>query len=177
MLSIRIAALESPIESAMAEAMVIAFAHFAAKPETLTLRSQVSIGHYRADFTIEAGDVRLIVECDGKEFHDAKKDAERDARLLERGWITLRFTGSAIHRSAVACADEVVASVYEWLALREQKRDEDQCALGDCTNVGTGTLIWGDGGVWACEMCARTMLGKRPGDSSWHPEWHPEAAE
>lgn len=37
---------------------------------------------------------KVALECDGRDFHDAKKDAERDAVLLSHGWRVLRVTGS-----------------------------------------------------------------------------------
>lgn len=42
---------------------------------------------------------KVALECDGREFHDAKKDAERDAVLLSKGWRVLRVTGSQCYRT------------------------------------------------------------------------------
>lgn len=39
---------------------------------------------------------KVAIECDGKEFHDRKKDEERDARLRDIGWTVYRLTGSEI---------------------------------------------------------------------------------
>lgn len=37
---------------------------------------------------------RVALECDGKHWHtDKEKDARRDAKLRERGWVVYRFPG------------------------------------------------------------------------------------
>lgn len=36
---------------------------------------------------------QIAIECDGKEWHDAEKDAKRDARLMEIGWTVYRIPG------------------------------------------------------------------------------------
>lgn len=37
---------------------------------------------------------KIAVECDGRQFHDAKRDAIRDAHLRVMGWSVYRYTGS-----------------------------------------------------------------------------------
>lgn len=52
---------------------------------------QYPVAGYFVDF---ADPVRKIaIECDGKAFHDAKKDSKRDCELMELGWRVIRFTG------------------------------------------------------------------------------------
>lgn len=78
---------------------------------------QRRIGPYRPDIAIIYAPerdiyLRVIVECDGHEFHEknkeqAARDKSRDRFLLGRGWPVLRFTGSEIHRDAAKCAQEV----------------------------------------------------------------------
>lgn len=110
--------IESPIEAALAEALMMACAHYAHSPHTLEVRAQHPIGRYRADFALrvlsadgaELG--RMVVEADGREFHDVERDAKRDADLDALGWPTHRYTGSAIHANAAECAADVV----QWLA-------------------------------------------------------------
>lgn len=116
--------LESPIEQALAEALMLACAHYAHSERTLEVRCQHPIGRYRADFALrvvgtdgaELG--RMVVEADGREFHDVKRDAERDAELLAMGWPTHRYTGSAIHKNPHECAADAVA----WLAWYARPR-------------------------------------------------------
>lgn len=52
------------------------------------IRRQVQIGPDRVDFVL--GD-RLVIEVDGREFHERERDYERDARLGARGYRVLRF--------------------------------------------------------------------------------------
>lgn len=60
---------------------------------------QYEIGKYRADFAFE--DIKLVVECDGAEWHSTdeqkKNDKERDEYMINLGWKVLRFSGSEIH--------------------------------------------------------------------------------
>lgn len=74
---------------------------------------QEIVGRYRADFLVVASlDGRcktLIVECDGKEFHqDKAKDAERDEYMEKLGYRVMRFPGSDIWSDARKCARRVV---------------------------------------------------------------------
>lgn len=55
----------------------------------LRIRQQVQIGSDRVDAIV--GD-RLVVELDGREFHDAERDYARDARLSARGFRVIRFS-------------------------------------------------------------------------------------
>lgn len=78
---------------------------------------QRKIGSYRADLALilheNNGTHRLVVECDGHDFHERTKDQAahdkaRDRFLLEEGWPVMRFTGSEIHRDAIGCADQAI---------------------------------------------------------------------
>ena len=42
---------------------------------------------------------KIAIECDGKQWHDAEKDAHRDARLADIGWTVYRITGSMCKRT------------------------------------------------------------------------------
>ncbi len=55
----------------------------------LRLRAQVQIGADRVDFVVGE---RLVVEVDGREFHDRERDYARDARLSARGYRVMRFS-------------------------------------------------------------------------------------
>ena len=66
----------------------------------------------RPDFTLSWNGKRLLVECDGHEFHDknpasAAYDKWRDRFCLIRGWPVMRFTGAEITRNPDICANEV----------------------------------------------------------------------
>ena len=90
------------------------------RPNYIAVSPQVDIGHYRVDFLIAAlaGTYKyLVVECDGHEFHETKKqaalDRRRDRELQLLGYDVFRFTGSEIYNCAPECAMDVV----EWLRL------------------------------------------------------------
>lgn len=63
--------------------------------------AQYGIGPYRADFAFT--DARLVVECDGRQWHEPERDKRRDQALRRRGWEPLHFTGSEIHRDSAGC--------------------------------------------------------------------------
>lgn len=55
----------------------------------LRIRPQVQIGPDRVDFVVGE---RLVVEVDGREFHERERDYARDARLSARGYRVMRFS-------------------------------------------------------------------------------------
>ena len=71
----------------------------------LTPVAQYGIGPYRADFAFPAE--CLVVECDGRPWHDPDHDRRRDAALRHKGWEPLHFTGSEITIDAASCAARV----------------------------------------------------------------------
>lgn len=85
---------------------------------------QVPIGKYRADIVIfrrvnpftDTKTIfetpRVVVECDGHDFHErtkeqAQRDKSRDRELQELGHPVLRFTGSEIWADAWTCAAQI----------------------------------------------------------------------
>lgn len=81
------------------------------------LIAQAPIGSYRADFALDMNTLgascRVVVECDGHDFHErtkeqAKRDRSRDRAMQAAGLIVLRYTGAEIFADAIACADQVV---------------------------------------------------------------------
>lgn len=102
----------------------------------LVLQRQVQIDRFRVDFLIRAytmGTVakltdtgvekvnsqphwrKLVVECDGHQFHERTKeqaasDRSRDRALMGFGYDVFRFTGSELWRDPWGCAEQVV----EW---------------------------------------------------------------
>ena len=84
-------------------------------PFSLIVYPQMLIGRYRVDFAIDHAPTRrrLVVECDGFEFHDrnieqAAADKARDRFLLKSGWPVMRFTGSEIARQLDLCLADIV---------------------------------------------------------------------
>jgi very-short-patch-repair endonuclease len=122
---------ESPIECLFATAFVMLGSHNYGSVAAFTdghptsdlhgyfewfIIPQRAIGAYRADFVVgalpEREDVRIIVECDGHNFHErtpaqAERDRRRDREMLSSGHKVFRFTGREIYRDAFDCATEV----------------------------------------------------------------------
>lgn len=81
---------------------------------------QVAIGAYRVDilaFRFLQGMPMLgpvVIECDGKAFHDATveqltRDRARDRELQTSGYPVLRFTGSEIYNNPIGCVRDIEA--------------------------------------------------------------------
>lgn len=76
---------------------------------------------YRVDFLINSIDengkeIKLIVECDGHDFHEktkiqAQRDKKRDRELILSGYTVLRFTGSEIFKDVDICSWEVIHTI------------------------------------------------------------------
>lgn len=92
-------------------------------PGELKFETQVSIGKYRVDFLLEWNACRIVVECDGHEFHEktksqAQRDKSRDRYLTSQGYHVLRYTGSEIykdpecfHKDVLMIADPTYRSI------------------------------------------------------------------
>lgn len=91
----------------------------------LVVEPQKTVDGWRVDFLIHAYDWaphggkegwrRLIVECDGHNFHErtkeqAARDRARDREAQCQGLKVFRFTGAELWRDPWACAEQVV----EW---------------------------------------------------------------
>lgn len=58
----------------------------------IVMYPQYPVGRVFVDFANPVA--KVAVECDGKQWHDAEKDAIRDAKLAKLGWTVYRITGS-----------------------------------------------------------------------------------
>jgi len=125
----------SPIEKMMLLALLITFAAYSARTNgeflqadgflalgnfqklggEVVLGQQVTLGEYRVDFLLMSRRHRIVIECDGYEFHSNKsqiqRDKSRDRWLNAHGHIVLRFTGSEIWRDPADCAAEIFDAV------------------------------------------------------------------
>lgn len=91
---------------------------FVLAPHHIYILCQQELGPYRVDFLVMrwVGGVlkhRLVVECDGHDFHErskeqAARDHKRDRDLTLHGLKVIRFTGSEIHRAPDDCLMEIV---------------------------------------------------------------------
>lgn len=96
-------------------------------PDNYRVFTQCGVGRYKVDFLIEKWDnpnpIRVVVECDGHDFHERTKaqaahDRSRDRYMLTRGLPVLRFTGSEIHADPFKCA----AQIYEFFEAEHAAR-------------------------------------------------------
>lgn len=95
--------------------------------QQIFISPQVNIAGWRVDFLIHVfadwarapqpgpmGWNKLIVECDGHDFHErtkeqAARDRDRDRQAQLAGIEIFRFTGSELWRDPLGCADQVTA--------------------------------------------------------------------
>lgn len=101
----------SPIEAQLADAM---------DELDLLYESQFQIDNMRVDFAFP--DAKLVIECDGYDFHHTKdqrnSDTRRDRKLAMRKWQVMRFTGSDIHADSLTCALQIRYMIEQILARR-----------------------------------------------------------
>lgn len=62
----------------------------------ISFKPQVKLGRFYVDFLLEIRNSKIIVECDGRDYHDKDKDRERDKELKKEGYEIFRFSGSRI---------------------------------------------------------------------------------
>jgi DNA helicase-2/ATP-dependent DNA helicase PcrA len=73
----------------------------------LTYQPQVRIGRYTVDFLVETQNNKVIVECDGRAFHNPSKDSERDNVLSLEGYPIFRFSGSELYADIEKCIQTI----------------------------------------------------------------------
>ena len=88
-------------------------------PDWYSYQTQCQIGSHRVDFYVELHTwfrgpqkARVLVECDGHDYHDrtkeqASQDRKRDRELAAAGYTVLRFTGSDIWGDPCGCVKQV----------------------------------------------------------------------
>ncbi|GAH36428.1 unnamed protein product, partial [marine sediment metagenome] len=88
----------TPIEDLLLKAL---------EDESLEYVPQIRFGIYTVDFLVTVGNQKVMVECDGREYHSKEADDERDKVLLKEGYPIIHFTGSEIFSNAKKCVDAV----------------------------------------------------------------------
>jgi superfamily I DNA/RNA helicase/very-short-patch-repair endonuclease len=79
----------------------------ALEAHNLSYQPQVRIGRYTVDFLVGVNDRKIIVECDGKAYHDAARDSERDKVLSLEGYPICRFSGSELYADVDKCIEMI----------------------------------------------------------------------
>lgn len=90
------------------------------QPTVLNYRADFAI-HYRAEVGKQGH--KIIIECDGHDFHErtkdqARRDRSRDREMTVAGYKVFRYTGSEIYRDPLRCAQQV-ADYIEALAQED----------------------------------------------------------
>lgn len=103
----------TPIESAMWSDI---------RMEGAIFYPQYPVLSYFVDFANSAA--KVIIECDGAEFHqDKRKDDIRDEALRRHGWTVYRFTGSQCMKDCREYFDEDGVPVIELSTVQETLRE------------------------------------------------------
>lgn len=104
---------ESPIERQFGTAAAIALSR-----TSLRIVPQYPLQNYRYDFAIlhpVREQVLALVECDGKEFHSTAEqranDRRKDAAAEEVGTFVIRYSGAAITRDPMDCANNLLSQI------------------------------------------------------------------
>jgi len=105
----------TPIEQTMQDALENA---------SMEYEPQVRIGNYYVDFLVSVDSRKVIVECDGRSYHNTERDAERDKVLLLEGYPILHFSGSEIYSDCKKCV-EAILNVRNTVVVPNHKIDED----------------------------------------------------
>ena len=92
-----------------------------AKRGTILLEYQKKELSWLADFVLSVpsySNKKLIVECDGHQFHErtkeqAERDRSRDREAQAEGYLILRFTGSELYRDPLKCVREVLGALKQ----------------------------------------------------------------
>jgi very-short-patch-repair endonuclease len=109
-------------------------------PDILTIQSQAQLGEHRVDFLltfktfgpdfdrhvkasngqtipgVKEVEKKMIIECDGHDYHErtkdqARKDRSRDRFLQSMGYLVFRYTGSEIWQDVFRCAHEALTTL------------------------------------------------------------------
>ena len=90
---------------------------------------------YRADFYFEFSfiyqkkeidNLKLIIECDGHEFHEKTKEQviknnQRDRDLQNKGYEILHFSGSEILKNILQCREDIIKFIIGKYYIRFEK--------------------------------------------------------
>jgi very-short-patch-repair endonuclease len=88
---------------------------------TLLIHLQHRLLDWRADFVLSCpsiSDKKVIIECDGHDFHErtkeqAARDRGRDRAAQAAGYMMLRYTGSEIYRDPLKCARSALKALAD----------------------------------------------------------------
>jgi DNA helicase-2/ATP-dependent DNA helicase PcrA len=90
----------------------------------LFYQPQIRIGRFTVDFLVEDENKKVIVECDGKAYHDPIKDRERDKVLASEGYPICHLSGAEIVADVEKCV-EVIKKRLDYEAFPSHPVDND----------------------------------------------------
>ena len=75
--------------------------------------------------------MKVVVECDGHDFHErtkeqARKDRRRDRELQAKGYLVLRYTGSEVWRDPWGCVEDIQAKIWDRTRVEDDSNEEDR---------------------------------------------------
>lgn len=154
---------ESPIETKLSGAL---------EAWGVKVVAQKKIGNYRADLFIEMDGKKIVVECDGKEFHSSSEqrahDKERDDFMERAGLLVLRFTGKEITSNLQACVIRIIeelSSIYQTERFQSYIVDWMEKQGHVCPLGGVLEEEKTEGGVWIqCTKCNYYRFEEREPD-------------
>lgn len=80
-------------------------------PKNAEIFQQFRIGKYKADFLVCGSAKKIVIECDGKQYHTRVNqvihDKNRDEFMRSLGYEIIRFSGSDIFKNHESCALKV----------------------------------------------------------------------
>ena len=96
----------------------------------ISFTPQVKLGRYYVDFLLDVNSKKIIVECDGRDYHNPYLDKERDEVISREGYQIHRFSGSSIYNNCQKCIDEILLNQNPISNIRYalEELNEDQIA-------------------------------------------------
>lgn len=94
----------------------------------IAFEPQVKLGRFYVDFLVEFNNRKVIVECDGREYHDPARDFERDKELKKEGYKIYRFSGSEIYNNCDDCLNKILNGYKDYSSNKYclEELNEDQ---------------------------------------------------
>lgn len=86
---------------------------------------QAKFGRHIVDFLVECNQRKLLIECDGRDFHNPQKDKERESILKQYNIPLIRFSGSELFSNVTSCVDKVEQFIYSIHAKPHYSIDPD----------------------------------------------------
>ena len=109
----------------------------------LLYQPQARLGRYTVDFLVGGHDKRIIVECDGKAYHEPAQDRKRDQTLSLEGYPICHFSGADIYGDVDKCIEKIqeifAQSIFPTYAM-DTNLDPSQKAAVESVNGPTRVL-------------------------------------